>query len=256
MSTILNTHYSVRIPRFISVALALIAISSITHATIVFDQNFYSGSRTYFAVSADDLINAGQPTLASGPTSLDFVALSGSFPLSNINDGDNSNTTGSSLSSTGQGLGHLGYLNSSIEFQLDTTANTLGYDISRIVITSNGTDRRVWQDVAVSVRYVGTSDFVQIFRSTYTPDITGTGVYSAQVTARDGEGSVVASGIAAIRFDAYLIGYNTSATDAVGTVFSEYDVFGTPTVVPEPSAYALMMSAAILLGAIATCRTR
>lgn len=234
--------------------MASAAISS--NAAIVFAENLNNTSRTFYAVSNSDLIQSGASTLASGPTDGasapdSYVAFGSGGPwgLGNVNDGSNSNTGGSIFEL--QDNGTVGDLNHTITFALNTTTNSLGYDLSSIVLTSNGSDRRAWQDVEVLVRSVGSSSFVSLFRNAYTPTIDSNGSYSAQVTATQNAGNMLlSSGVDAIQFKTYVVGTNIGDGNARSNVVAEFDVLGSATV-PEPTT--ALLSA---LGALALPRRR
>ena len=123
---------------------------------------------------------------------------------------------------------------SHVEFDLDTTTNTLGYDISLINIIQKGDGFRPSINVAVSLRTVGGS-FVEI----YDTGAVGTASNVNQVAVTDDGAALLGSGIDGVRFDFGNPGLNW-------TWYRELDVVGTATI-PEPSAAALLGFGALAL---------
>lgn len=115
-----------------------------------------------------------------------------------------------------------------VEFDLDTTTNTLGYDISLINIIQKGDGFRPSINVAVSLRTVGGS-FVEIHDTGAVG--TASNVNEVELTEDNGA-ALLGSGIDGVRFDFGNPGLNW-------TWYREFDVVGTATV-PEPSTTALL----------------
>jgi len=115
-----------------------------------------------------------------------------------------------------------------VEFDLDTTTNTLGYDISLINIIQRGDGSRPSINVAVSLRTVGGS-FVEIHDTGAVG--TASNVNEIELTEDNGA-ALLGSGIDGVRFDFGNPGLNW-------TWYREFDVEGTATV-PEPSSAALL----------------
>jgi hypothetical protein len=112
------------------------------------------------------------------------------------------------------GTGHF------IEFDLDTTTNTLGYDISLIQIIQRGDSFRPGIHVTVSLRQVGGS-----YTTLISPPDAGTAGNVNMYAITSGSGPLIASGIDGIRFDFS----NTVGTISGWTWYRELDVIGTPT---------------------------
>lgn len=245
-------------------ALAALSIPALTaHATILIDEQFSSTSRTAFAVSSTDLIQAGSSSLASGPTITagSFTPLNANYTLDNINDGSASNTNGSIVdttkdNNTGGGVGTLMY---EITFTFDTTLNTHGYDLSAFVSTANGQDERANQHIEILYRTVGSEDFTSLITHLYRQPLISVGgsTYSTQLTFTREGGGLLASGIDALRVRAYLPKSTIPDDPTDGaTVFSEFDAIGTATTIPEPSSFAALAGLTTLVACVARRRTR
>ena len=240
---------------------ALMAAAAMTsHAAVVVTPVATQTNRTAYTVSSSDLIQNGASTLSGGPTisSGSFTPLNSTFVLSNINDGDNSNTTtndasgGSTTDTTYDGTA-AGTFNYAVDFTLNTATNTLGYDLTSTVTTTNGSDRRVNQNFEIYYTTVSNPTFVLLkaYTFTSTPNGTSQGNGSARVTLTEDTGNnVLASGVNAIRLRVLTAASLVGASNNASPVITEFDVFGAATV-PEPSS--LLLSA---LGGLALLRRR
>jgi len=125
-----------------------------------------------------------------------------------------------------------------VEFDLDTSVNTLGYDISLIQVIQKGDSFRGGINVAISVRTVGGS-----YTSLINPADAGTANNVNMYSITNDSDPLVASGIDGIRFD-----FSNTATGSISgwTVYRELDVVGTATV-PEPSSLALLGFGGLLI---------
>jgi hypothetical protein len=132
---------------------------------------------------------------------------------------------------------------STLEIFLDTSVNTGGYNITRLVNTTgwNGSSRTNHQYV-VALRSVG-GDYVDLIDVQY-PQPTDPGYPNSipvavenpgvQLTIDDDMGGLLGSGIDAVRYTFNNINAGTS-----GEAFQEFDVFGTPgEALPPATTYA------------------
>jgi len=189
-------------------------------ASVVQVNDHHGGSQDFFAASATDLINLGQPSLAS-------------FEASNLTYGDgNVLIDGTSAHAIGAGADWGGW---GATFYLDTTANPLGYNVTEIKSIAGWGDGRANQEILIMYRPVGQTDFVTLGRYANglaveaNPDGQCT-----QISLTDSEGGFVLSGI-----DAIHIGVSQY------TIMKEVDVFGAP--VPEPMTIGLLAMGGLLL---------
>jgi len=178
--------------------------------------------------SGSDLINAGQSTFDSASGTPAFAA-SGAFSIFGLNDG------ASAIGSTDStGKTFYNSLPATITFTLDTSVNTLGYDIDLINSYAGWGDTdatQVNQAYEVLVSTVGSTNFTSIANVDYSPFVAG-GEASTIVSLTDSTGTI-ASGVDEIRF---VFADNQLGN---GTVFQEIDVFGSAAV-PEPVAATLV----------------
>ena len=107
-----------------------------------------------------------------------------------------------------------------IEFDLDTTTNAQGYDISLIQVIQSGDGFRGGINVAISVQPVGGS-----YTPLIAPDDAGTPSNVNMYAITDDSAPLIASGIDGVRFD-----FTNTATGSLSgwTWFREIDVIGEP----------------------------
>ena len=130
--------------------------------------------------------------------------------------------------------GFSGSDGSAVTITLDTTANTLGYDISSIsTYSAYLVARRRVQNYDIAIALVGTPT---TFTSLYSVSQSGSGNeyfgYRITTTQDAGDG-LLATGVSALRFTVHGGGDDVA-------VYRELDVFGSATPVPEPATLALL----------------
>ena len=141
-----------------------------------------------------------------------------------------SNTPSAATDGGYWGPGHF------IEIDLDTTTNTLGYDISSITTIQVGDSFRPGQGYTVQLRTVGGS-FVDL----HTVPGLGTGGNVNEIVITDDSAPLLGTGVDGIRFN-----FADSGNGFGWTVYRELDAVGTATV-PEPSSLALLGIGGLLL---------
>jgi hypothetical protein len=115
-----------------------------------------------------------------------------------------------------------------IEIDLDTTTNTLGYDISSITVIQCGDGYRPGHGYTVQLRTVGGS-FADILTVSG-----GTGGNVNEIVISNNSGPLVETGVDGIRFN-----FADSGNGYGWTVYRELDAIGTATV-PEPATMSLL----------------
>ena len=205
--------------------LLAVGFNSIASAAITSSVTTYGTSNANFVtmnalVSGSDLL---ETALGSGSTSGDFVGTNDSTPPHvKLTDGT-SGITAFSYSQAAIDTNSSGY---TVEFVLDTSVNTLGYDITSIAsyagLSSTAADFR--QDFSIEISTVGSAGFTSL--GTFS---SGDG-QASRVLITDDALAPLATGVDVIRF--------VSSSGIRGT-YRELDVFGTATV-PEPASLALL----------------
>lgn len=210
-------------------AALLTAIGS--NAAVVQTTQIHASSATNFdsTISTTDLINVGQATLESAAYSF-----SGTFGgTTGAHDG--SATANANIyyqnSAAMKAVGSV-----TMTFTLNTVDNMLGYDITSIAsIYGYGTS--TWADQIYDVSYATVSSpttYVALSSVSFTP--AGTAA-SSILTLTDSNSGFLASGVKSVRFILYS---NPAKNNDVGIV-REFDVFGSATVIPEPSTVLLAL---------------
>jgi hypothetical protein len=173
-------------------------------------------------IIADDLVNAGQSSLA-GTASTDYTN------PDNLNDGVDNLAWG--------GMTNGAY----VDFTLNTTDAPLGYTVTQLAVqagkdVSDSSDHtnRANVDFTVAYQLVGEGTWTDLGTWTYTAANSGQGgdgdtIFSKTTIADDG-GAPLVTGIQAIRFIS-----NDGGAEAH---YREFDVIGTVT--PEPTTMGLL----------------
>jgi hypothetical protein len=227
----------------------------------VLDEESIGSQQTYSSkVSATDLINVNQSTYSS-------VTVSGYTPYSGIegpaaeigspdfilNDGAHGGDTGfSPRTYVGNAALDLDGTWTAI-YRLNTTANTLGYDLKTIDTFTAHADNRAGQYFTVYVDMVSTTGDVWQSLGAFSSDGPNDGeteqAHHMQLASATGfNPAAFATGVDAIRFDVML-------GSPYGDVWREIDVQGSATV-PEPSTIVLTVLVLPGFGLVAWRRRR
>lgn len=209
-------------------------------ATLVYtNQNSTTNTGAFDAsISATDLVNQSTSTLLSQSNS-------GWNWGSDTNSNDGSAST--NISGTpGSAYGSFGS-SPTATFNLNISVNTLGYDIAEIHSFAGYTAgfARNYGNQLYNIEY-------QFLDNTWTSPVTvdyqpftdktsgNSGESATYVKMTDSSGTIV-SGIKAIKISIQ----NNGGWD--GIILKEFDVIGTPTVVPEPSSFAMLLFGSVML---------
>jgi hypothetical protein len=211
-------------------------------ATLVYtNQNSTTNTGAFDAsVSGTDLINSLQSTFLSASHSGWF---GGSGPA--LNDG----SAGTGFGAPGSAYGQYAS-NPSTTFNLNISVNTLGYDITEIHSFAGYTGgfERNYGNQQYNIEY-------QYVNGTWTSPVTvsylpfpfnGSVGDSASFVNMTDSGGTIVSGVKAVKIS--ILKPDPNAWD--GIIMKEFDVIGTPTVVPEPGSFAMLLFGSVLLWTI------
>jgi hypothetical protein len=199
------------------------------------EQDTTSQTPAVFTPSSTDLINQGQPTFdapqqVSGYTPFSITGPSNTDALNDGSAGAASDTSTIAFDLDGTWTS---------TFNLNTTLNPLGYDISKIQSISGWTDQRTNQNYQVSYSVVGDSGFVSL--GTFSFNGPSDGNPNATRMTLDITGL---TGVDAVRF-----AFSPLGAGGDEAVYRELDVFGSavaaPTV-PEPASLGLLAAGSLL----------
>ena len=211
-----------------------------------------AGPSSFFdsSISSRDLVNSDASTLfATATTPLGSGLYGGS--VSGFNDGTANH---GAIYDEVWGNSAASEYPATIDFYLDTSVNTLGYELTSITTvtgfqglfapTQDHMHQHSNQAYAVSYRLVGEVTFSLLATVSLMND---PDEFSAMVTM-NGLESEIPGGVDAVRFTWFDPIPNTpliSESDESITMIREIDVFGSPITIPEPSSVALLSLATI-----------
>jgi hypothetical protein len=225
------------IRKFTIVAL-LVASSSMGRAVIIQTTDVAVSGFAAYPVSSTDLL---QTSLSGATTSL--PPYSGTS-IASLYDG----TAGSNVSaSIGDTFIHDSPTNAgtmTLTFDLNTSVNTLGYNISSIATYAGWFGTRANQSYIVEFSLVGSASYNTLDTVNYLPIPNADGATnSTRVVISDSLFGSIASGVDSLRFTINTPGPGINSD----TAYREFDIIGTATVVPEPTTYAMLGLAGVSL---------
>lgn len=224
-----------RLTRFLSALILLAgfwAQSSYAWGVVIVNGvNSNSASAYDGMISTTDLIDSSQATLAGPPTSTNPTY--SSYAVGGLDDG---------TATIPAGVAYWHTSTSTVTFQLNTTLNPRGYNLTDIrSINGFTSDAVTYANQTHSILYSKVGDetnFLPLTTLAYTPfGPTDTGAGSSMVDVTDSTG-LLATGVAFLRFNIPLFAGGTNTT----AVYREIDVFGfaTPEAAPEPNTAAML----------------
>ncbi len=215
--------YSAMATTFATVALPVVVPPEVNEQ--VLNQQIGTGPTGLDDALAVNLVQSGQSTLdqMTAPTG----ALSETFPITGLNDGSASGNSNYTYYTPNA-------MPITVTFDLDTTVNTNGYDISSVQVLSG------WGD-----HYLGAQRFQVLISSddgpfanfgTYENNSFTDGDDAAYLSTLTGESGLIATGVTAVRFvllnpdptnGETSVGASQAGSSG-GTLIRELQVFGTP----------------------------
>jgi hypothetical protein len=224
-----------------TVLIILAACSAqIASAAPLVESQFNATSTAFFPINTtNDLVLAGANTLTSS-------SYTGSIffgTLSSINDGQ---LGGSTVATTATATQTLYFGNQdgpgvpgSVTFNLNTSTNILGYDISSLNVFGGWNQKAIFQNFTVTYTTVSSSTPMTLTSVNYLPfpNATATGEYSSLTTITSDNSAPLVSGVNSITFS---FNPHDFSGDIRSTVLREISVIGTATV-PEPSVVGTLL---------------
>jgi len=210
------------------------------------DSQYNDTSTAFFPISTtNDLVLAGSNTLTS-VTSTGSIFLGA---LGNINNGLlGGSTTLTTVSATDTlyfGNGGPG-APGTVKFNLNTTTNALGYDISSLNVFAGWNQKAIFQIFSVTYTTVGNSTPMTLTNVNYLPfsNPPASGDYSSLTSIVSDNSSPLISGVNSITFS---FTPHDFSGDIRSTMLREISVIGTATV-PEPSTVAALLFGSAIAG--------
>jgi len=245
-----GTPYDMKLRIHQSVLLGLIFAASAHGAVIVNGVNTNTDAAYGADVSNSDLVNSGASSLSS-------TAFSQNPNFGSTAHNDGSVGTANNTAGITWWNGASGGSQYSITYTLDTSVNALGYDITEIQSihgwTSNSGNQKN-QNYQVFVSTVGDGGFTGtalqgtggtlLATVAYLPFTESNVTASTKVNITEDASGILASGVDQIRF---IYTVPSPAGNNPAPTIREVDVFGSATVVPEPSSMLLVGLGGMLL---------
>jgi hypothetical protein len=193
-------------------------------ATVIITPTAASGAANVFPVSNSDLL---QTNLSAATSTGGFAGFSANTLSLLSNGAFGASGASGGTASVAPGLG------TTIRFDLDLSANPLGYILTRMETFASWDTGRDGQEYTVAYSTVAapnTFTTLAVVPEFEAPVGTPFADSHTRISLTDDTG-VLATNVASIR-------YTFTTVEANGTAYREFDVFGTP--VPEPSGLSLV----------------
>lgn len=174
---------------------------------------------------ADDLVNAGQPTLEKAEAVNPFAHPATGLDVRFINNG-RTDYTGASNRTDG---GFAAYDGGGVVFTLNTSLHPEGYDLSEIRVLSGADGRRISHNFDVAVCHVGSDVFIPLAKVRTGNDLgkTTKSRLEVQTVIHNARDEPIARGVSRVRFTLH-----SDSNIGPETIYREIDVIGKPS--PHP----------------------
>ncbi|WP_435894046.1 sialate O-acetylesterase [Oceaniferula spumae] len=218
-------------PALVLLSLLNVSASIVTSVTEANDATLQgtalSGQPWASQISTTDLVHTGQATF-SGPV---VHSNTPNFGSAGVNNG------GTNVDTSNSTFWNISKLPASVTFNLNTSANTDGYDITAVDVFQGwhaNSAMHANQNYKIWVRLVGSTLYTELHTVNYNPFGTGDDPhhYSHTKVTEDDTGIIV-SGVDSIRIE-FLVPASSGGA-APGIVVNEIDVHGYPTGTTPPS---------------------
>ncbi len=207
---------------------AFAVLSSIASANAAAVTDFSSGPEGTFTVSSTDLANDGQSTFSA--FNLDSGTADFGSSLTTLTDGDIYGG-GFPVQSDQSFLPSNGAQATLI---FDTSINTLGYDLTDVIVLTGSAQGRSGQSFSVSWAAPGSGSYTLLYSVT-----AGDGSDIEGRTHHHDAGNTIATGVGSLRF-------TFSHANGEGSMFREVDVVGSASAIPEPASFCAIAGLAVL----------
>ena len=191
-------------------------------------------SQTFFTVSATDLVNQGQPSLASQSYG-SFVGGLGTATPTILNNGLLGGA-GDATQGTGQDAGGGTFTTT---YVLTGGSSGLGFDITNIVVYSAWSGGRAGNKFSLQYNTFSNPTLISLGTWTLTDD-NGTLTNSTRLALSDSSGGALSNSFGQLTGVQTLVFTLSPPPSNLAPIYREIDVFGLSTAVPEPSTGLLL----------------
>lgn len=229
----MKTHTSL----ILAIALLASLSSGSVNAALTVTISGPTAGANYYSASSTDLLNSGQSTFGSVTAT---TALTGLSSLDGLHDGLEAATYSDSTFNRvacfagASGTGVAETFTFSLNLDAASGGSAAGYDITDIrSIAGWDTRDNSFQNLTIYYTTTTNSNFVQLGTANMKTGYQYGGAWSTQIELTDNSGGNIATGVTALKF--------VYGAGSINTIIQEIDVMGTPTVVPEPSTWAMIV---------------